>query len=89
MLPDVQCMCILPDGRLFGVCGQEIGYFFKFDLTSCEVEDLGAIASSLESRRYGFEFSTMFTGQNGEIYMGEVDRGGHLWLYFPADNIKI
>jgi hypothetical protein len=88
MLPDVQCMSSLPDGRIYGVCGRGIGYFFKFDTTTGETEDMGAIASALEDSRYGFEFSTMLTGRDGEIYMGENDRGGHLWIYFPSVNSR-
>jgi hypothetical protein len=86
MLPDVQCMSALPDGRIYGICGQGIGYFFKFDLHSRTVNDMGAIAAALGTKRYGFEFSRMLTGRNGEVYLGEKDRGGHLWIYFPALN---
>ena len=86
MLSDVQCMSALPDGRIYGICGRGIGYFFKFDLQSGTVDDMGAIAASFGSKRYGFEFSRMLTGRDGEIYLGERDRGGHFWIYFPALN---
>ncbi len=86
MLPDVQCMSALPDGRIYGVCGREIGYFFKFNLQSRTVDDMGAIAAAFGAKRYGFEFSRMLTGRDGEIYLGEKDRGGHFWIYFPALN---
>ena len=83
IFPDVQCMSALPTGTVYGICGKQIGYFFKFNPATGNTENMGAIASTLETRRYGFEFSKMLTGKDGEIYMCENDRGGHLWIYFP------
>jgi len=82
-LPHVQCMAALPDGRLYGVCGDGIGHFFRCGLRTGDTVDLGAIVSVISARRYGFEFTCAITGRDGEIYLGETDRGGHLWLYFP------
>jgi hypothetical protein len=39
--------------------------------------------SVIERRRYGFIFSDAAIGRDGEIYFGEDDNLGHLWLYFP------
>lgn len=86
-LPEMQCMCNLPDNRIFGVCGAEIGFFFRFDFASGTSEALGAIVTAMGTRRYGFEFSKMTTGKDGEIYLCENDRGGHLWIYSPSISI--
>ncbi len=83
ILPKIQCMAVLPDQRVYGVCGSEIGVFFRLDIKSGKSESLGAIATAMGSKRYGFEFSKMTTGKDGEIYLCENDRGGHLWIYSP------
>jgi len=84
VLPDIQCMAALPDGRLYGMCGTGIGHFFRIDLGSRESHDLGAVASVIATKRYGLEFGCALTGIQGDIFFGENDRGGHLWLYMPA-----
>lgn len=82
-LPDVQCMTALPDGRLYGMYGSGIGRLFKADLRTGTASDLGAVVAVIGSKRYGFEFSCAITGSEGEVYLGESDRGGQLWLYWP------
>lgn len=32
---------------------------------------------------HGYEFDAACTGEFGEVYLGESDRIGHLFLYFP------
>jgi len=44
---------------------------------------LGAVVATVGVRRYGFEFSCAIAGLDGEIVLGECDRGGHLWIYYP------
>ncbi|MBN1865068.1 MAG: hypothetical protein JW808_09215 [Victivallales bacterium] len=83
ILPNIQCMTVLPDKRIYGVAGSEIGLFFRLNIENGKSEGLGAIVSALGAKRYGFEFSKMLTGKDGEIYLCEKDRGGHLWIYFP------
>lgn len=82
-IPHVQCLAALPDGRVYGVCGRGIGHFFQAEASGGPVRDLGAIVSVIVAKRYGFEFSCAVTGRDGEIYLGEDDRGGHLWVYCP------
>lgn len=82
-LAPVGPMAVTLDGRLFGVCGEEIANLFCCDPKSREVTNLGVAASVIQQRRYGYEFGDAVTGRDGEIVFGENDNGGHLWLYFP------
>ena len=45
--------------------------------------NLGVAVSVLERRRYGYVFGDAVTGRDGQIFFGEDDDLGHLWLYFP------
>lgn len=82
-LPHVQCLAALPDGRVYGACGTGIGHFFRAHLGNGNIADLGAIVSVVVAKRYGFEFSCAVIGRDGEVCLGENDRGGHLWVYLP------
>lgn len=77
-------MAVTHDGRLFGACGQGIAQIFRYDPASSELTSLGVAVSVIERRRYGYAFGDAATGRDGEIYFGEEDDGGHLWIYFPA-----
>jgi hypothetical protein len=85
-LPRVQALCAVRDGRIFGLCGDGIGAFFRVDPKSCACDILGAVVATVGVRRYGFDFSCAIPGQDGEIVFGECDRGGHVWLYYPRQN---
>jgi hypothetical protein len=85
-LAPVGPMAMIPDGRLFGFCGEEIANLFCCDTISGSVSNLGVAASVLEQRRYGYQFADAVTGPDGEIVFGEDDNNGHLWLYFPKIN---
>ena len=82
-LPRVQILCIVPDGRIFGLCGDGIGAFFCIDPQTSQCIILGAVVATVGTRRYGFVFSCAIPGLDGEVILGEHDRGGHLWLYYP------
>jgi hypothetical protein len=82
-LAPVGPMAMVPDGRLFGFCGDEMANLFCCDTVSGSVTNLGVAASILEQRRYGYQFGGAVAGPDGEIVFGEDDNGGHLWLYFP------
>jgi hypothetical protein len=82
-LAPVGPMAVVPDGRLFGFCGEEMANLFCCEMGSGTVTNLGVAASVLERRRYGYQFGDAVTGPDGEIVFGEDDNGGHLWLYFP------
>ncbi len=82
-LPEVQCLAGLPDGRAYGVCGRGIGHVFRVDREPARCVALGAAATAVGAHRYGFAFSSAATTAEGVIFLGEHDRGGHLWAYFP------
>lgn len=83
-LSPIRCIAATLDGRLFGICGNEMGHLFEYNPRLRVISDLGIPISVLETRRYGYEFADAAAGLDGEIYFGESDRGGHLWVYFPA-----
>ncbi len=71
------------DGRVFGSCGEGICKLFCYNPATSEITQIGAAASVIERRRYGYQFGAAVTGRDGEIVFGEDDNLGHLWLYFP------
>lgn len=82
-LAPVKCLAALPDGRLYGFCGDGIGRLFGWDGKAAETQDLGAVAAVQGARRYAYDFSCALVGDDGEIHFGEYDRDGHVWTYFP------
>jgi hypothetical protein len=50
---------------------------------SRELRDLGCLLARSERPWNGYEFSSMITGKDGIIFMGENDRISHLFMYFP------
>ena len=45
---------------------------------------VGCAVSVLERRRYGYQFADAVVGRDGQLYFGEDDDLGHLWIYFPS-----
>lgn len=82
-LSPVGPMAVTFDGRLFGFCGRDLAKMFCYDPASNAFSNLGVAVSVLERRRYGYVFGDALTGRDGEIYFGENDNLGHLWVYFP------
>lgn len=82
-LAPVTCMAATADGRLFGFCGREISHLFVLEAGGA-ARELGVAMSVLNRRRYGYEFSCAVCDRDGHILFGERDRGGHLWVLFPA-----
>ncbi len=76
-------MAVTHDGRLFGFCGADLAKMFCYDPATRQTANLGVALSVLERRRYGYVFGDAVTGRDGQIYFGENDDLGHLWLYFP------
>jgi ribosomal protein L24E len=77
-------MAVTNDGRLFGFCGEGIAHFFSYDPEAKKIEKHGVAVSYLERRRYGYEWGDAVTGRDGQIFFGEKDNLGHIWIYFPA-----
>ena len=76
-------MAVTHDGRIFGFCGPEMAKMFCYNPASRAVSNLGVSVSVLERRRYGYVFGDAVTGRDGQIFFGEDDDLGHLWIYFP------
>lgn len=77
-------MAVTFDGRIFGFCGDEISNMFCYNPDTGEINDIGAVVSVIERRRYGYVFADAVVGRDGQIFFGEDDDLGHLWIYFPA-----
>lgn len=82
-LAPVHCLAALPDGRIYGFCGDEIGRLFRTCALSCETTDLDVVATVYGARRYAYCMACALTNPDGHIVFGEYDRGGHLWIYCP------
>ncbi len=82
-LAPVHCLAALPDGRIYGFCGEGIGRLFRTCARNCKTVDLGAVASVHGARRYAHRLSSAVVDCNGHILFGEKDRGGHMWIYCP------
>jgi hypothetical protein len=83
MLAPVGPMAVTLDGRVFGFCGPELAKMFGYDPASGKVTNLGVAVSVIERRRYGYVFGDAVPGRDGELYFGEDDNLGHLFIYFP------
>ena len=79
----VTSMAVTFDGRVFGSAGTDMQRLFCYDPDSGSITDIGVGASTLQQRRYCYEYGDAVTGRDGEIVFGEKDDLGHLWLYFP------
>jgi hypothetical protein len=82
----VKGLGVTPDGRLYGVSGRagDIGHLFRYDPDAHELKDLGMIAAVFGARVYGYEFSGSVVGRDGQVFFGQHERGGHVWIYWPA-----
>lgn len=76
-------MAVTFDGRLYGTFGDEMSMVFCYDPQTRELKTLGVAVSVLERRRYGYTFGDAAVGRDGQIFFGEDDDLGHLWMYFP------
>jgi hypothetical protein len=83
MLAPAGPMAVTHDGRLFGFCGSEMAKMFCYNPSTRQTSNLGVAVSTLERRRYGYLFGDAVTGRDGQLFFGEDDELGHLWLYFP------
>lgn len=85
----VRAMAVGPDERLYLVCGQfqEPCKLYSFDLARRGgFQDLGVLAvdrSPYYAKR-AYQFDAMTTGIDGTLFIGESDRRGSLFLFFPG-----
>lgn len=83
LLP-ITTAAVTHDGRLFGFCGEGMERMFCYDPKTNSMDKLGTPVSVIERRRYGYSFAASVTGDSGQIFFGENDDLGHLWIYFPS-----
>lgn len=77
-------MAVTLDGRLYGTFGEGMSMLFCYNPDTQELKTLGVAVSVLERRRYGYSFGAAAVGRDGQIFFGEDDNLGHLWIYFPS-----
>ena len=82
----VKPMAVTNDGRVYGTNGEGIARIFCFRPEQKSITDVGVAVSTLQIRRYAYDFGDAVTGRDGEIVFGENDDLGHIWLYFPPIN---
>jgi hypothetical protein len=85
--PRIRGLTLGKDGRLFGLGGDRNGVnlLFVFDPNAGSYEVLGSV--EVDRSPYhswqAHQFDAMVTAGDGTIFMGESDRGGHLFFYIP------
>lgn len=83
----IRGLALGPDRMLYGLAGDRSipNLLFRYDTQKRRFETLGGVAAD-RSPLYlwrGAQFDAMVTGADGTIFMGESDRGGHLFFYIP------
>ena len=81
----VRAIAVGKDHRVYGISGRRGGtaHLFRYDPCVGELHDLGIPVAYSDQYWHGYEFDSMATGKDGEIYMGESDRISHLFIYYP------
>lgn len=79
----VTSLAVTLDGRLYGTCGEGISKVFCLHPTTGQVDNVGVAVSTIHRRRYGYQFADAVVGRDGQVFFGENDNLGHLWIYFP------
>ena len=77
--PRIRCLTFAPSGCLYGIAGDKCCHLFKHDPQSGELRDMGVLYVDKPYAWHGYEFLSMATGSQGEIYAGESDRMSHLF----------
>lgn len=83
LLP-VHGLCRSVDQRIFLSAGADIAHWYVLAGEEGWARDLGVPVSTLAARRYGLQLGAMAKAKDGEIFIAENDRGGHVWIYFPS-----
>ena len=72
-------------GRIYGLNGSpdDCAHLFSFDPETRDLRDLGCILARSERPWNGYRCESLVTGKDGTLFLGENDRCGHLFRYFP------
>jgi len=81
----VRAITVGKDHMVYGISGRRggVAHLFRYDPGISELHDLGVPLAYSDQYWHGYEFDSMATGKDGEIYMGESDRISHLFIYYP------
>jgi hypothetical protein len=81
----IRCLAEGRDGTLYGIVQEPGGmaHLFSFDPEAREFEDRGVIGSSFPVQWNAWSIGAMGVGEQGELYLGEDDSIGHLFVYHP------
>ena len=73
------------DGRIYGSAGSKEGmaHLFLYDRKYHSLKDLGVCCATVEKGWYGYVFGAMLALPDGHIVLGEDDRLGCLFHYYP------
>lgn len=84
----IRCLAIGRDHAVYGAAGSpdRMSHLFRFDPASGEVKDLGIPMVHYPSNWICHRIGALAVGANGEVYLGEEDRIGHLFIYYPPVN---
>ena len=72
-------------GRIYGLNGttEDCAHLFCYTPGTRELRDLGCILARSERPWNGYRCESMVTGKDGTLFLGENDRLGHIFRYFP------
>ncbi|MBP5300109.1 MAG: hypothetical protein J6Y80_01765 [Victivallales bacterium] len=72
-------------GMIYGLNGtpEDCAHFFCYNPQNREQRDLGCILARSERPWNGYRCESMVRGKDGTLFLGENDRLGHLFRYFP------
>lgn len=74
------------DGMIWGLSGgpDELTHLFRFNPLTNEIMDMGMMRSRVPRIWAVHKASTIITGADGELFIGENDAISHLMTYYPS-----
>ena len=85
-IPDLHALAEGSDGSIYGLVGREkdVTHLVRFRPAAAEWTDLGMFQSYGHYPWLGYQVRALVAGQDGQLYAGEHDRFGHLFIYHPG-----
>jgi hypothetical protein len=83
--PDLHALAEGPGGVIYGIAGRGKwpAHLVSFRPDRAEWNDLGFFQSFGHYPRVGYQVGALVAGHSGQLYAGEKDRFGHLFIYHP------
>ena len=84
-IPDLHCLAEGADGLIYGITGKgkHVSHLVSFNPERAEWADLGLFASYGEYPWTAYQIGAMAAGPDGQLFVGEKDRQGYLFIYHP------